>query len=159
MSSTPEQAEAEKLVTAIRRHLPWGGREGCPEVWHLSPKDAIDAISQALLSRRASEGCVIDDKGVARKVLSPTQGPMIHMTKDGAIVPDGSCFVWAFETINKFDGFTGKLVHMRYSTWFDKRWDDCSPPCWNRRAPDGEWACYSTEAAATAATAAQEKKP
>lgn len=87
---------------------------------------------------------------VFRRVLLPSRGPSLHLTHDGALVPDPSTFVWAFERMG--DGsFTGKVIAMKYGTWFNIRWDDCLPPHWIDRSPDGAWNCYSTREQAEAA--------
>jgi hypothetical protein len=91
--------------------------------------------------------------GEPRKVLPPTRGPHWFKTTDGALVPNTTAIVYAFE-MNPVLHFTGRIITMNFQTWFDKRWDDCLPARWNDKAPDGCWGCYSTEAAAKQAAEA-----
>ncbi len=128
--------------------------------WEAAGYNVIDPEPIATALRAAAAvpaGCVRDDKGVDRKVLMASSGPLWYLTTDGCVVPNTSAFVFSYE-LAPGCRFTGKIIAMKYQTWFDNRWDDCLPARWTDRAPDGVWGCYSTREAAQAALAAREGK-
>lgn len=107
------------------------------------------------LKETARRNGFLDAHGQMRKLLSASTGPTLYLTTDGCIVGNTSAFVWAFE-IHPGCRFSGKVIAMKYETWFATRWDDDLPAHWTDKSPDGVWGCYSTQEAATDAAKARE---
>jgi hypothetical protein len=90
---SPSREQAERIVGELL--LSKAELEADPSVARLAAFNeavlkAIDAIAAALAERGARQGCIIDDKGVERKVL----GTELGLTHDGYVVANEFVDVW-----------------------------------------------------------------
>lgn len=108
------------------------------------------------LKNAANRNGFLDSQGRMRKLLPASSGPTLYVTTDGCIVGNTTAIIYAFE-MHPGCRFSGKIITMKYETWFATKWDDDLPSHWADKSPDRVWGCYSTrEAAELAALSAKE---
>jgi len=106
----------------------------------------------AELTNAATRNGFVDSHGHIRKLLPASSGPTLYVTTDGCIVGNPTAIIYAFE-MHPGCRFSGKIITMKYETWFATKWDDDLPVHWADNSPDRVWGCYSTRESAENAAA------
>lgn len=126
------RAEAERIINSC-----W---KGPPTRGHYDRDALLNAIAQALLAaHRPGEGCVIDDKGVERKVLGT-----LPLTADGCVIGD-----WATTFVRHLN----EEIHQGTTRTVTYSWTTTTPGR-KENLPYAADMCHSTR---ESASAAQEK--
>ena len=109
-------------------------------------KDAINIVADALRrSMLPPPGHITDESGKVIRIIGERR-----YTKDGALILSDDAMVYVYACNPGFK-FTGACEPMSYGLWEANLNDPTLPIGWNAKAPDGEYACYSTPEAAEAA--------
>ena len=93
-------------------------------------------------------------------IVVPVVGSF-YRTTDGVIVARTEYIVYAFESLDGYTQWSGKVVPIKYGTWLNKsdsEWAGNPSIETKRNCPDGRWGCYSSPEAALAAAARHQAK-
>jgi len=150
LCDTLTKADAERIVACVNACT--GMADPAGEIQRLRAERDRYEKAYAELTNAATRNGFVDSHGHIRKLLPASSGPTLYVTTDGCIVGNPTAIIYAFE-MHPGCRFSGKIITMKYETWFATKWDDDLPVHWADNSPDRVWGCYSTRESAENAAA------